>query len=157
VSSSFIQYDGVWFQSHRNGVTYRIYALTDEQLGSLVHFLEWNPKSQCNQQAERPECPLPILGTDDNLTRVDPEVAIPLHNVFRDRWERKMAWNSYEAYRQSQVSGRARPKDAIDYPEVEKEFEMMRQKYSDRGPRVTLGDIKKRRQNGEGSGRQSGA
>lgn len=109
-------HDGVWFQSHRKAVTFRIYALTDEQLESLLHFLEWAPKSQSSQQGQRPECPLPILGTDNNLTRIEPDVAIPMHNVFRDRWERKAVWKSYSAYSWGRVKGR--PKNELDYPEI---------------------------------------
>jgi hypothetical protein len=144
------QYDGVWFHSHRENVTYRIYALTEEQIDLLLHFLEWEPKSQSHQQGPRPECPLPILGNDNNLTRVDPDVAIPMHNVFRDRWERKASWKSPAAY----SFKRGTPKNELDYPEVKRRVPYQEEDGSN--GRKTLGDyLKMRRQKDRGSGPES--
>lgn len=146
------QYDGVWFESHRKGVTYRIYALTEEQIESLLHFLEWEPKSQPNQKGQRPECPLPILGNDTNLTRVDPDVAIPMHNVFRDRWEKKAYWRSYAAYSWGAVKGR--PRDELNYPEVKKRRVVNTRRTG--GSSMTFGELSNRRKNGDESGSGSG-
>lgn len=147
-----VQHDGVWFDSHRIGVTYRIYALTDKQLESLLHFLEWEPKPQVGQQAERPECPLPILGGDENLTRVDPEVAMPLHNIFRDRWEQAISWGSYSEYK---MVVKSRPSDAFNYPEIKKKRRMPTGGDSNGQPRLTLGDcMMMRRRKDEGSAPQ---
>lgn len=131
-------------------MTYRIYALTEDQLDSLLRFLEWEPNAHAGDQERQPECPLPILGNDNNLTRIDPDVAIPMHNVFRDRWEREVVWNGYQEY-----CHRRRPcvKHALDFPEVRQRFERSRRE--DQGRRFTLGDYVKRQRDGKGSGPQS--
>ncbi|KAG8169222.1 hypothetical protein KVR01_001971 [Diaporthe batatas] len=146
-------YDGIWFDSHREGVTFRIYALTEEQIESLLHFLEWEPKSQPSQQEQRPECPLPILGNDTNLTRVDPDVAIPLHNVYRDRWEKPAFWGSYGAY-SFRKSG---PRDELNWPEIKLRKIHTRPTRSQGGTHETFGELlakvqEKNKKPGSGSG-----
>lgn len=135
-------------------MTFRIYALTDDQLDSLLKFLEWAPKADKEDQNQRPECPLPILGDDNNLTRINPDVAIPMHNVFRDRWERKARWKSYTAYKWGNLRGR--PKYALDYPELKGMFMPRGNGVQEEGRMVTLGDVMKRRQNGQSPGPQPG-
>lgn len=154
VISFFLKYDGVWFHSHRRDVTFRIYALTDEQLDSLLHFLERGPKSHSTQQGQFLECPLPILGNDNNRTRIDPDVAIPMHNVFRDRWERKAMWESYSAYSFGKAKGR--PRNELDYPEIKQKWAQTRSRGEGESTRRTLGDIVKELKNGKGGGPQSG-
>lgn len=147
-------HDRVWFESHREGVTYRIYALTEEQIESLLHFLESEPKPQPNQQGQRPECPLPILGNDSNLTRVDPDIAIPMHNIFRDRWEKKAFWESYQAYCFGTVKGR--PRDELNYPEIKKRRTPIQHSAGGERTRMTFGEFINRRRNGDKSGSGSG-
>lgn len=107
------QYDGVWFHSHRKDVTRRIYALTDDQTATLLRFLTREAGDPDHRDIDS-ECPLPILGDSNNRRRVDPGIAIPEHNVFRDRWERKLAYRSYAQYEQN----RSCTKNSLDYPEM---------------------------------------
>lgn len=134
-------------------MTYRIYALTDDQIDSLLQFLEWVPNAHEEDQKQRPECPLPILGDDHNLTRVDPDVAIPMHNVFRDRWERKSSWKDYNDYVWGNVKGR--PRNALDYPELKRRRMLRRDRGEKEGRGRTLGDSYKERQNVGGPGPRS--
>jgi hypothetical protein len=61
-------------------VTYRIYQLLDSQKQQLLEFfLSVTPTS----------CPLPILGDENNIRRVDPEEPIEITGIYRNRWERK--------------------------------------------------------------------
>lgn len=129
-------------------MTYRIYALTDDQIESLLQFLEWVPDAHEEDQKQRPECPLPILGDDDNLTRVDPDVAIPMHNVFRDRWERTATWKDYSDYKWGNLRGR--PRNALDWPELKRRRVPPRDRGEEDGRRRTLGDHYKDRQDGQG-------
>lgn len=75
------KYDGIWFHSHREDVTKRIYKLTEEQSTSLLQFHE---KKLSNESI----CPLPILGDINKRLRVDEGIASPEFNIYRDRWER---------------------------------------------------------------------
>lgn len=129
-------------------VTYRIYALTDGQIDSLLRFLESAPKVHTDDQTQQPECPLPILGDYDNLNRIEPEVAIPMHNVFRDRWERKAMWNGYQEY-----SRRRMPcvRHGLDFPELRRRFERREQQ----GKQLTFGEFVKKRQDEKDSCTQS--
>lgn len=102
------QYDGVWFHSHAKDVTRRIYALTDDQTATLVRFLRDSHDREIDS-----ECPLPIYGDKENSRRVDPEIAIPEHDVFRDRWERKQTYVNYLDYQKH----RSCVKNSLDYPE----------------------------------------
>jgi hypothetical protein len=63
-------------------VTYRIFKITDEQKRELLTFLT-------SEATPPPTCPLPILGTDENRVRVDPEEPIEETRIYRDIWERK--------------------------------------------------------------------
>lgn len=105
----YIQYKDVWFHSHREGVTKRPYALTEDQRTNLVHFL----------RAAMPEDTLlPILGNENNRRRVDAEIAIPEHSIYRDRWERKIERYDYGHYRRM----RRDVIDVIDYPESARHY-----------------------------------
>ncbi|KAG6358643.1 hypothetical protein INS49_012161 [Diaporthe citri] len=147
-------HEGVWFNSHRRDVTYRIYALTSDQLDSLLQFLEWVPNALTGGQEQQPECPLPILGDDNNLTRIQPDVAIPMHNVFRDRWERKAVWRDYSHYC---MGSRRCVKTALDFPEVKNTLPGAgRRRPEHQGKPLTFGDFLKKRQDGKGSGPQPG-
>lgn len=131
-------------------MTYRIYALTDDQLDSLVQFLEWMPNAHEGQQ-QLPECPLPILEDYDNLTRIEPDAAIPVHNVFRDRWERKARWKSYGDYRRRREGC---VKHELDFPEIRWRFDRIRRE--NQGKEITMGDVMKMRRSEKGPDAQSG-
>lgn len=73
--------DAIYFHSDREHVTYRIYQLLPEQKQALVDFLTADPRPLT--------CPLPILGDDNNLPRVDPEEPLKATGIYRDIWERK--------------------------------------------------------------------
>ncbi|KAL1867496.1 hypothetical protein Daus18300_006340 [Diaporthe australafricana] len=104
-------YDGVWLHSHRTRVTRRIYELTEDQRLSLLRFLE---KEQ--MEDDDSASPLPILGDRNNRRRVDPEIAMPEFNVYRDRWERTVDCENWGSYRTP--SGR----NHVDYPELEDQY-----------------------------------
>lgn len=139
VTSCFLKYDRVWFHSHRKSVTFRIYALTDEQLDSLLNLLQQGSESHSTQQRQCVECPLPILGYDNNLTRIDPDVAIPMHNIFRDRWERKAVYGSYNEYAFARAKGR--PRNELDYPEIKQRMAQIGKRRERDKETQTLGDL----------------
>lgn len=92
----------------RKGITRRVCAVTEDQLAKLVQFFE--SESPEDQRA----CPLPILVDNTNRRRVDNEIAIPEHNIYRDRWERKMRFRNFEDY--DFVRGGMCVVDEVDYP-----------------------------------------
>lgn len=83
----------------------RPYALTEEQKTNFVHFL---------RAAKPDDTLLPILGNENNCRRVDAEIAIPEHNIYRDRWERKIERYDYGHY----LRMRRDVIDVLDYPET---------------------------------------
>lgn len=136
-------------------MTRRIYALTDDQLDSLLQFLEWLPNAGTEDQKQQPGCPLPILGDDNNLTRVDTDVAIPMHHVFRDRWERKVKWRDYSHY--SMCCKRC-VRNAVDYPELKDRRPLAdRPNPEQQAKPILLGDLLKKRHDGKGSATQLGS
>jgi hypothetical protein len=106
----FNKSDDIWYHSWRENVTRRIYALTDEQRKSLADFLQSDSIPKAGTKS-----PLPILGGRENRRRVDPEIAVPEHGIFRDRWERKVTVRSYRDY----ILGRTDVRNPLDYPELE--------------------------------------
>lgn len=70
----------------RHDVVYRIYRLLDSQKQDLLHFMLSDPHPSTMPP---PECPLPILPSDDNRQRVDPESPMEKTGIFRDPWERR--------------------------------------------------------------------
>lgn len=101
----YLQYKDVWFHSHREDFTIRPYALTEDQRTNLVHFL---------RAAKPDDTLLPILGDKRNRRRVDAEIAIPEHDIYRDRWERKIERYDYGHY----LRMRRDVYNDIDYPEL---------------------------------------
>ncbi|CAN8096479.1 unnamed protein product [Discula destructiva] len=99
------QYKDVWFHSHRKNITTRPYSLTEDHKTSLLHFLRSNQST---------DSVLPILGNKTNLRRVDAEIAIPEHGIYRDRWERKIERYDYSDY----LRRRRDVIDVIDFPEL---------------------------------------
>lgn len=72
----------IYFHPSSAKQTYRIYKLLDEQKLALLQFLmsDFPPASDENY-------PLPILPSQDNRERVDPEAPIRLTGAYRDPWE----------------------------------------------------------------------
>ncbi|KAI0892707.1 hypothetical protein F4806DRAFT_478902 [Annulohypoxylon nitens] len=80
--------DAVFLHADRHEVTYRIYRLLESQKQQLLDFLL--------SDAPGPS-PLPILASNDNTRRVDPEEDIQDTGVYRDIWERKpLPLNSWD-------------------------------------------------------------
>ncbi|KAJ0117023.1 hypothetical protein J7T55_003439 [Diaporthe amygdali] len=102
--------NGVWFHSHRRGVTENVYALSEDQIASLTHFLESSP-GEANSC-----CPLPILANRDNK-RQDYRLSMPKYKIYRDPWERKMMYGSYLVYRNETRNCRMYDIDPIERPE----------------------------------------
>lgn len=102
------QQNGVWFHSSRRGITDHVYALRDEQIASLLVFLESEPG--------KAESPFPILGDRGSLRR-DWLISIPKYNIYRDRWERKIRFRSYWWYDHFQSRCRACDEDPVEKPE----------------------------------------
>lgn len=90
----------VWLHPFREGVTTRneVWALTEDQLTRLLSFLESEPTSTTTQEetaAAEKDCPLPVrLRSKSNKQVVDADNCIPEHNIYRDRWERKMRYDT---------------------------------------------------------------
>ncbi|KAM0328054.1 hypothetical protein ACHAQA_005456 [Verticillium albo-atrum] len=75
--------DHVYLLPNRRDVTYRIYQLLPEQKKALLDFLVGESEPEPTVGA------IPILGSDKNLNRVDPEEPIEETGIYRDIWERK--------------------------------------------------------------------
>lgn len=74
----------VYFQSCRKHTTFRVWQLLDEQQADLISFL-LDGEDKVNSASQ----PLPVLPSRANTVRVDPEDAIPVHNIYRDLYERE--------------------------------------------------------------------
>lgn len=99
--------DAVYFHSDRYEITYRIYALLENQKQELLDFLVSEKSGPC---------PLPILGDMNNESRVDPEEPIEETGIYRDIWERKPLPPDGPDLRRRDVW------DTLDYP-TEADFE----------------------------------
>jgi len=79
------QPDAIYIHPERARVIYRICRLLDSQKEELTAFL-------LSETALLPQqhCPLPILPSEANRQRVDPEQATETTGIFRDRWERRL-------------------------------------------------------------------
>lgn len=104
------QQNGVWFHSHRRRITDHVYALREDQVASLTHFLESDPEeaSEC--------CPFPILANRENVRR-DYRLSMPKYKIYRDPWERKMMYMSYKSYFNFSADCREFEVDPIERPE----------------------------------------
>ena len=85
-------------------MTYRIYKLLDSQKRQLLDFLLSDTQTSC---------PLPILGDENNIQRVDPEEPIEITSIYRDTWERKPLAQDATDIRRKDVY------DSLNYPTVE--------------------------------------
>lgn len=77
-----------YFQSCREWATWRIWQLLPNQQEDLVRFLLQEPHSSSKLAGNSKE-PLPLMPSRANTVRIDPIDAIPVHNVYRDPWERE--------------------------------------------------------------------
>lgn len=104
------QQNGVWFHSHRRRVTNHVYVLREDQVASLTHFLESDPEeaSVC--------CPFPILANRENV-RQDYRLSMPKYKIYRDPWERRMMYTSYNDYFFLSADCREFEVDPIERPE----------------------------------------
>ncbi|KAG6354247.1 hypothetical protein INS49_004852 [Diaporthe citri] len=80
---SGVECKDVWLHSFRNNTTRRVWAVSDDQLAKLLSFLE-------SEEQDTSDCPLPLVLEKTNKRRMDSDNCIPEHNIYRDRWERKM-------------------------------------------------------------------
>jgi len=76
------QPDAIYVHADRARVIYRICRLLDSQTDELTEFLLADPTPQ--------HYPLPILPSEANLERVDPEQALETTGIYRDKWERRL-------------------------------------------------------------------
>ncbi|KAG7286862.1 hypothetical protein NEMBOFW57_009180 [Staphylotrichum longicolle] len=93
----------IYFHSDRPDVTYRLYALVDEQKQKLFSFFA--DTSGLQQDV------LPILGDSNNRVRLDPEDAVFQFHIYRDRWERPVL--------DERQRSRRRVENPLDFPEIE--------------------------------------
>lgn len=100
----------VYFHSCRRRQTHRVYQLRDDQQEALFNFL----LAETDSPPPEPN-PLPVLSSAQNRVRVDSEVAITNHNIYRDIWERKPLTVEEE------LTMERRPKSDLDYPELAEE------------------------------------
>lgn len=100
-----LQCKDVYFHSDRKGVTFRIYKLRDDQVETLWQFLRGETSS-----------PLPIKGDKTNRDRVDPDDAIDVHGIFRDREEREIPVKDVLDHANERCV-----QHSVDYPEIDDE------------------------------------
>ncbi|KAK4233174.1 hypothetical protein C8A03DRAFT_48199 [Achaetomium macrosporum] len=74
--------DAIYLRPDRSGVIYRIYRLLDSQTEELSRFL-------LSDTTPPQHCPLPLLPSEANRQRVDPEEDIEITGIHRDPWERR--------------------------------------------------------------------
>lgn len=96
----------------RYNVTYRVCQLLDEQQATLLHFMRDTENSTT--------CPLPVLPTEHNRNRINPEDAIPVHQIYRDPWERSAP---KKLSRMQEFMGRHMI-SSLDFPESSVEQEL---------------------------------
>jgi hypothetical protein len=75
--------DAIYFHPNGRNATYRICRLLDSQKGSLVQFLLSDDATPLRDL-------IPILPTQENRKRVDPEEAMETTGIYRDLWERRL-------------------------------------------------------------------
>lgn len=103
--------NSVWLHPFRKNLTHRICELTDDQLSDLLKFYA------SEQPADWAIPPLPIMVNKKNRRRVEYEIAIPEHNIYRDRWERMIQYQDLDDYQFRR--GHMCVIDEDDYPEFE--------------------------------------
>ncbi|KAL1837763.1 hypothetical protein VTJ49DRAFT_3427 [Mycothermus thermophilus] len=76
--------NAIYTHPYRWRITYRICRLLDSQVSELVEFLLSEPEESGTR------CPLPVLPTQENRDRIDPEADIHTTGIYRDPWERRL-------------------------------------------------------------------
>jgi hypothetical protein len=94
----------------RENFTRRLWQVKDEEQLALLEFLLSPAPASSSQPANGP---LPLLPTLDHKVRIDPHYALLRHKVYRDIWERP------EPTDEDCYFWDRRPRDSIDYPELE--------------------------------------
>jgi hypothetical protein len=105
----------VYFQCTRRRVTFRVCQLLDDQQSALLSFL------QADGEDTMRSCPFPILPGSDNRVRIDPEDAIPIHQVYRDIWERPPP---RKLTRMEEFGRGCERRSQLDYPEIDVDAEI---------------------------------
>ena len=105
-----IQIPHIYFHSCRRRQTHRVYQLRDNQQEALFNFL----LAETDFPPPEPN-PLPVLSDTQNRVRVDSEIAITHHGIYRDIWERKPITI------QERRALERQPKSDLDYPEFAEE------------------------------------
>ena len=82
--------DAVYIHADRQLVIYRICRLLDSQVEELARFLLSEPGPTAAASTQPENGPLPILPSEANIERVDPESAIETTGIYRDPWERRL-------------------------------------------------------------------
>ncbi|KAK4245686.1 hypothetical protein C7999DRAFT_42773 [Corynascus novoguineensis] len=112
--------EAVYLHPDRANVTYRICQLLPEQRQALLDFLLADDMPSGNI--------LPLLISNENTTRVDPEEPIQSTGIYRDLWERKNIPPSMSDIRLRDVVNR------LEYPTME-DWRNAQRRARDRGER----------------------
>jgi hypothetical protein len=120
-----------YIHPNRDKVTFRICQLLDDQQSRLLDFLtsEDGPAT-----TETQDGPLPMLPNLTNRVRVDQIDAIPVHQIYRDLWERV---DPPEPRSVSQSIRRCDRRIELDYPEMES-YEELQQRIKEASRRSPL-------------------
>ncbi|KAK3297370.1 uncharacterized protein B0H64DRAFT_392019 [Chaetomium fimeti] len=97
----------------RYEVTRRLWQVKDEEQLALLDFMLSPAPASSSQPAN---APLPLLPTLDHRIRIDPHYAMFRHKVYRDIWERP------EPTDEDCYFWDRRPRNSLDYPELEDLF-----------------------------------
>lgn len=97
----------------REDCTRRLWQVKDEEQLALLGFLLSSAPASFSQPANDP---LPRLPTLEHRVRINPHYAMFRHKVYRNIWERP------EPTEEDCYYWDRRPRDSIDYPELEDEF-----------------------------------
>ncbi|TAQ85244.1 hypothetical protein B7494_g6426 [Chlorociboria aeruginascens] len=101
-----------YFHSDRYGVAYRIYPLRSDQKQQLLDFL---------LSVKATSSPLPILGDERNVGRINLEESIESTGIYRDIWEWKPLLLDTPDMRRRDVY------DSLNYPTIE-DFQQARER-----------------------------
>lgn len=93
----------VFLHSSYYDVTFRVWRALDEQQQDLVDFLLSRSPAEA--------CPFPLLASEKNLDRIDPQYATS-QKVYRDFWERRLPPSNGRFQEPHCVMRR------LDYPEL---------------------------------------
>jgi hypothetical protein len=100
----------------RYGVTRRLWQVKDEEQLALLGFLLSPVPATSSPQLTNG--PLPLLPTSNHRVRIDPHYAMFQHKVYRNIWERP------EPTDEDCYFWDRRPRNSVDYPELEDKVKM---------------------------------